>query len=88
MDQVENTYRSPRTDRLWFESEAPTRISDEQRKVLRDKKGFEGYTAYFRDYKNKDLVGENLLSAWNFAEGTPAGTIDKTPILTDAIFLI
>ena len=79
MEPVRNNDGSPYSDRLWYESEAPTRISDEQRKALRDKTGFEGYTAFLRDYNNKDSICQKLLAAWEIAEHTPAARSDKVP---------
>ena len=40
------------------------RISDHQRDVLKDKTGFEGYTAYLEDYNSKHTGYEQLLASW------------------------
>ena len=40
------------------------RISDDARKLLKDKTGFEGYTAYLEDYNKKDSGYEQLLKSW------------------------
>ena len=39
------------------------RISDDERKLLKDKTGFEGYTAYLEDYNKKYSGYEQLLES-------------------------
>ncbi len=44
------------------------RISKDQRKVLKDRTGFEGYTAYLEDCNEKNSDYENLLKTWRDGE--------------------
>ena len=45
-----------------------TRISDDQRNVLKDKTGFGGYTAYLEDYSRKQPDCEPFLTSWRFVD--------------------
>ena len=45
------------------------RISDDQRKVLKDKTGFEGYTAYLEDYVKETPDYGTLLTCWRKRNG-------------------
>ena len=49
----------PRYDRMRY-----YRLSDDQRRILKDKTGFEGYTAYLEDYNKKNSGYEDLLEAF------------------------
>ncbi len=53
---------------LWTNDGSGNRISDDQRNVLKDKTGFEGYTAYLEDYSNKHSGCEALLKAWRWSD--------------------
>ena len=49
---------------LWYKSDSNNRISDDQRNVLKNKTGFEGYTAYLEDYIKENPDYEQLLMCW------------------------
>ena len=49
---------------LWYKSDSNNRISDDQRNVLKDKTGFEGYTAYLENYIKEHPDYETLLMCW------------------------
>ena len=51
-------------DALWYNSDSDNRISDEQRNVLKDKTGFEGYEAYLEEYIKENPGYETLLEVW------------------------
>ena len=51
-------------DDLWCYSGIDNRISDDQRKLLKDKTGFEGYTAYLEDCDKKHSGYGQLLETW------------------------
>ena len=51
-------------ERIMNISGSGDRISDHQRDVLKDKTGFEGYTAYLEDYNSKHAGCEQLLTSW------------------------
>ena len=79
MDTVPIRPKRAHSDRLWFDSNVATRISENQRKLLKEKTGFEGYTAFLEDYNRKDSVCEELLKTWRFAYETPPRATDKHP---------
>ena len=49
-----------------------TRVLDDQRNILKDRTGFEGYTAYLEDYNKKHPGCEPLLKAWGEFRASPA----------------
>lgn len=47
------------------------RITDDQRKVLKHRTGFKGYTSYLQDYTKKNFGYGDLLSTWKKLHWTP-----------------
>ena len=52
------------TDSRRYRYEPGDRISDDQRKLLKDKTGFESYTSYLRDYNTKYPGYTSVLFTW------------------------